>query len=88
MAQVAVSDGKLQLLKNPKDIMLGTKIYDGIVYAYVTVIKSNSTADNLKYADGYIDADTLRQRADRFGYAVEVVAEGEHYDYLARMTKK
>ena len=36
----------------------------------------------------YIDADTLRQRADRFGYAVEVVAEGEHYDYLARMTKK
>ena len=35
----------------------------------------------------YIDADTLRQRADRFGYAVEVVAEGDHYDYLARITK-
>ena len=25
------------LLNNPQDIMLGTKIYDGIVYAYVTV---------------------------------------------------
>ena len=48
------------LLNNPKDIMLGTKIYDEIVYAYVTVIKSNSTADNLKYADGYIDADTFQ----------------------------
>jgi hypothetical protein len=36
----------------------------------------------------YIDADTLRLRADRFGYAVEVVAEGGHYDYLARITKK
>jgi hypothetical protein len=48
------------LLNNPKDIMLGTKIYDGIVYAYVTVIKASSTADNLKYADGYIDADTFQ----------------------------
>ena len=36
----------------------------------------------------YIDADTLKQKAGRNGYAVEVVAEGEHYDYLARITKK
>ena len=35
----------------------------------------------------YIDADTLRQQATMNGYAVEVVAEGDHYDYLARMTK-
>ncbi len=48
------------LLNNPKDIMLGTKIYDGIVYAYVTVIKSSSTAENLKYADGYIDENTFQ----------------------------
>jgi hypothetical protein len=48
------------LLNNPRDIMLGTKIYDGIVYAYVTVIKANSTAENLRYADGYIDADTFQ----------------------------
>ena len=48
------------LLNNPKDIMLGTKIYDEIVYAYVTVIKSNATAENLKYADGYLDADTFQ----------------------------
>ena len=48
------------LLNNPRDIMLGTKIYDGIVYAYVTVIKGNSTAENLRYVDGYIDADTFQ----------------------------
>ena len=48
------------LLNNPKDIMLGTKIYDGIVYAYVTVIKSSSTNDSLKYADGYIDKNTFQ----------------------------
>ena len=36
----------------------------------------------------YIDADTLKEKAGRNGYAVEVVAEGEHYDYLARITKR
>ena len=36
----------------------------------------------------YIDADTLKEKARRNGYVVEVVAEGEHYDYLARITKK
>ena len=36
----------------------------------------------------YIDADTLKEKAGKYGYVVEVVAEGEHYDYLARITKK
>ena len=36
----------------------------------------------------YIDADTLREKAGRYGYAIEVIAEGEHYDYLARITKR
>ena len=48
------------LLNNPKDIMVGTKIYDGIVYAYVTVIKGSSTKDDLKYVDGYIDENTFQ----------------------------
>ena len=41
-------------------IMLGTKIYDGTVYAYVTVMKDSSTKEALQYADGYIDADTFQ----------------------------
>ena len=36
----------------------------------------------------YVDADTLKEKAGRYGYAVEVVAAGEHYDYLARITKR
>ena len=36
----------------------------------------------------YIDTATLKEKAGRSGYVVEVVAEGEHYDYLARITKK
>ena len=35
----------------------------------------------------YIDADSLKQVAEANGYAAEVIAEGEHYDYLARITK-
>jgi len=48
------------LLNNPKDIMLGTKIYDGIVYAYVTVLKGDSTKQTLRYDDGYIDENTFQ----------------------------
>jgi len=36
----------------------------------------------------YIDADTLKQVAEADGYDAEVIAEGVHYDYLARITKK
>lgn len=35
----------------------------------------------------YLDVDTLKEEAGRNGYAVEVVAEGNHYDFLARITK-
>ena len=35
----------------------------------------------------YIDADTLKEQAAMNDYHVEVVAEGKHYDYLARITK-
>ncbi|MBQ9637393.1 MAG: class I SAM-dependent methyltransferase [Prevotella sp.] len=36
----------------------------------------------------YIDTETLKHVAEECGYAVEVIAEGEHYDYLARITRK
>ena len=36
----------------------------------------------------YIDTGTLKDCARRNGFEAEVVAEGEHYDYLARITKK
>ena len=36
----------------------------------------------------YIDEDTLKEKARRYGYTAEVMAEGEHYDYLARIKKK
>ncbi|MEE8807721.1 MAG: DUF3427 domain-containing protein [Lactimicrobium sp.] len=50
---------KLLLLKNPHDIMLGTDIYDGICYAYVTVHKAKDIKDDLRYADGFLDPQTF-----------------------------
>ena len=35
----------------------------------------------------FIDAETLRQVAEKHGYAVEIIAEGKHDDYLARIFK-
>ena len=35
----------------------------------------------------YVDAKTLRQVAEKHGYGVEIIAEGKHYDYLARIFK-
>ncbi|MBR5387281.1 MAG: DUF3427 domain-containing protein [Clostridiales bacterium] len=50
-----------QLLgKNPGDTMQGTKLYGDIAYAYVTIIKSSSTKETLKYVDGYIDNKTFQ----------------------------
>ena len=51
---------QLLLLNNPNDIMLGTKIYDGVVYAFVTVLKGEDVNEKLKYADGYIDPTTFQ----------------------------
>ena len=48
------------LLNNPKDIMKGTRIENDVVYAYVTVVKSDGTKEGLKYVDGYIDRNTFQ----------------------------
>ena len=48
------------LLNNPKDIMKGTRIEHDVVYAYVTVVKSDGTKEGLKYVDGYIDRNTFQ----------------------------
>ena len=34
----------------------------------------------------YVDFDTLSLYAERNGFRAELVAEGKHYDYLARLT--
>ena len=35
----------------------------------------------------YIDAETLKEQAAQYGYRTEIIAEGPHYDYLAKITR-
>lgn len=35
----------------------------------------------------YVDASTLASQTKAFGYKVEIIVQGKHYDYLARITK-
>ena len=36
----------------------------------------------------FIDPETLREQASLHGFQCDIIARGEHYDYLARLTKK
>ncbi len=85
-----------QVLCDSSDISYVFETEDGIIELPDDMNYYGEHSFRMQYKDTigdpfgwlYIDADTLRQRAGRFGYAVEIVAEGGHYDYLARITKK
>ena len=36
----------------------------------------------------YLDFNTLSYYAEEYGFVAEIVAEGDHYDYLARLTRR
>ena len=84
-----------QVLCDSSDISYVFETEDGIIELPEDMSYYGEHSFQMQYKDTigepfpwlYIDADTLRERAARNGYAVEVVTEGEHYDYLARITK-
>ena len=85
-----------QVLCDSSDISYVFEDEDGIVEYPDTVGYYGELSFRMQYKDTigepfdwlYIDADTLKVQAARNGYNAEVVAEGEHYDYLARITKR
>ena len=85
-----------QVLCDSSDISYVFEDEDGIVEYPDTVCYYGELSFRMQYKDTigepfdwlYIDADTLKVQAARNGYNAEVVAEGEHYDYLARITKR
>ena len=84
-----------QVLCDSSDISYVFETEDGIIELPDDMSYYGEHSFQMQYKDTigepfdwlYIDADTLKEKAVRNGYAVEVVAEGEHYDYLARITK-
>ena len=85
-----------QVLCDSSDISYVFETKDGIIELPDDMSYYGEHSFQMRYKDTigepfnwlYIDADTLREKAGRYGYAAEVIAEGEHYDYLAIITKK
>ena len=85
-----------QVLGDSTDICYVYETEDGIIELPDDMDYYGELSFQMQYKDTigepfdwlYIDADTLTEKAESCGYAVEVVAEGEHYDYLASITKK
>ncbi len=84
-----------QVLCDSSDISYVFEGEDGIIEYPDTDGYYGEQSFQMQYKDAigepfhwlYIDADTLKQVAEDNGYKAQVVAEGEHYDYLARITK-
>ena len=85
-----------QLLCDSSDISYVFETDEGIIELPAGASYYGELSFQMQYRDTigepfdwlYIDADTLREEAEKCGYAVDVIAEGEHYDYLARITKR
>ena len=85
-----------QLLCDSSDISYVFEDEDGIIEYPETGAYYGEVNFRMQYKDTigepfpwlYIDAETLTRVAAENGYAAEVIAEGEHYDYLARITRK
>ncbi len=84
-----------QVLCDSSDICYVYETDDGIIELPDDMEYYGEISFQMQYKDTigepfdwlYIDADTLMMKAEENGYAVEVLAEGNHYDYLARITK-
>ena len=84
-----------QVLCDSSDISYVFEAEDGMIDIPDEMVYYGEHSFQMQYKDTigepfdwlYIDAETLREQAAKNGYTVEVVAEGEHYDYLARITK-
>ena len=85
-----------QLLCDSSDISYVFEDEDGVIEYPEDMHYYGELNYRMQYKDSigepfdwlYIDADTLREKAEECGYSVEVLAEGEHYDYLAKITKR
>ncbi len=85
-----------QLLCDSSDISYVFEDEDGMIEIPQEMAYYGEHSFQMKYKDTigesfdwlYIDADTLKERAARNGFTAEVVAEGGHYDYLARVMRR
>lgn len=91
--KVLAEDG--QLLCDSSDLCYLYEDEDGIIELpddgkYYGELEYTMCYDDIKgdsFPWLYIDANTLRNYAELHGFKMEIVRRGEHYDYLARITR-
>ena len=91
--KILAQDG--QLLCDSSDICCLYEDEDGIIELpcddkYYGELEYTMCYDEMKgdsFPWLYIDANTLRNYAEAHGFKMEIVRRGEHYDYLARITR-
>lgn len=84
-----------QLLVDSSDICYIFEEEDGIIYLPEGEKYYGEMEYQMQYKDIkgdpfpwlYIDFESLANIASEYGFKAEVIAEGEHYDYLARITR-
>lgn len=85
--QVLIDSSDLIYLFEEEDgsiaLPIGGKYYGEITYAYTF---NGMRSKPFKWL--FVDQQTLADAADRCGLNFELVLEGDHYDYLARLTSK
>ena len=64
------------------ELMNSDKYYGELEY---TMCYDEMKGDSFPWL--YIDANTLRTYAETYGFKMEIVRRGEHYDYLARISR-
>lgn len=84
-----------QLLCDSSDISYVFETEEGIIEYPDTDTYYGEQTFRMQYKDTvgdsfpwlYIDADTLQHIASQHGYTADIIATGDHYDYLARITR-
>lgn len=85
--QVLIDSSDLVYLYQEDDgsvaLPIGGRYYGELTYTYVFNGKSSDP-----FSWVFVDPQTLADAAERQGLGFEIVQEGDHYDYLARLTRK
>lgn len=86
--QVLIDSSDLKYLYEDEDGDIDMELFEGDYYGEVTYQMRYKGVKGDDFDWLYTDFDTLKTFANNCGFECEKILEGEHYDYLARLTKK
>lgn len=86
--QILIDSSDLRYLYEDEDGDLDMEMLEGDYYGEVTYRMQYKNVKGEEFDWLYADFDTLRTFAENCGLACELLMEGEHYEYLAKLSVK